>query len=193
MTTIAAIQGDGWAVVGYDSRVSDIESNNRFYTMSKPTGKVIKHGEYLIGAAGDLRALNLVTYSFDPPKIPRANTNLDKFITTTFIPALRTCFEENGAGKDGEHNSHIIVVVRGRVYEIGSQYEWCQDVRGVYSIGSGGAYAIGALYACLPKKFTMEQAKKSVREAIEVAASLDPATGLPITVVAQKLDKTDGV
>jgi ATP-dependent protease HslVU (ClpYQ) peptidase subunit len=186
MTTIAAVQGDGWAVVGYDSRVSVIEPDGRIYTMSKATGKLVKNGEYLIGTAGDLRILNLMSFVFKPPTVPRANTNLNKFMITTFVPALRTCLEENLVSKDGEHGSDLIVVVRGKIYEIGSQYEWCEDVKGIYSIGSGADYALGSLYSSLPKDFTLEDAKKSVKLAIEIAAQLDTGTGLPITVTTQK-------
>lgn len=186
MTTIAAVQGEGWAVVGYDSRVSVIEPAGRIYTMSKATGKLVKNGEYLIGTAGDLRVLNLMAYVFKPPAIPRANTNLDKFMITNFVPALRACLEENAVSKDGECGADLIVVVRGKIYELGGQFEWCEDARGIYSIGSGSDYALGALYASLPKKFSLEEAKKFVKLAVEVSAELDSGTGLPITVTTQK-------
>lgn len=186
MTTIAAVQGNGWAVVGYDSRVSIIEPVGRVYTMTKSNGKLVKNGEYLIGTAGDLRILNLMSFVFKPPTIPRANTNLDKFMISVFVPALRSCLEENLASKDGVHEAELIVVVRGKIYEIGSQYEWCEDAKGIYSVGSGSAYALGALYSMLSKDFTLEEAKKSVKHAVEIAAELDSGTGLPITVTIQK-------
>lgn len=184
MTTIAAVQGSGWAVVGFDSRATT--EDGRVYTMSKSAGKLAKNGEYLLGAAGDLRAINILTYVFKPPAVPRANTNLNKFMTSVFIPALRTCFEENGLGKEGVQNSVIIVAVRGKVYEIGEQYEWCEDVRGIYAIGSGGAYALGSLYSTIEKDVDVESAKKFVKSAVEIAASLDPGTGSPVTVLVQK-------
>lgn len=185
MTTIAAVQGDGWVVLGSDSRVSSDE-DGRIYTMSKTTGKVVRNGEYLIGAAGDLRAINILTYVFKPPVLPRANTNLNRFMTSTFIPALRTCFEENGIGKDGAHDSDIIVAVRGRVFEIGGQYEWCEDTKGIYAVGSGSNYALGSLYTTVGKNLEVEDARKFVKLAIEIAASLDSGTGLPITIYTHK-------
>jgi hypothetical protein len=42
VTTIAAVQGEGWAVVGYDSRVS--EEDGRAYTLPKDNGKIVKNG-----------------------------------------------------------------------------------------------------------------------------------------------------
>ena len=41
MTTIAAVQGEGWAVIGYDSRVS--EEDGRTYILPKDNGKVFKN------------------------------------------------------------------------------------------------------------------------------------------------------
>lgn len=187
MTTIAAVEGENWAVVGYDSRVSVIDPAGRIYTMPKSSGKLTKNGEYLIATAGDLRVLNILSYVFKPPVIPRANTNLDKFMVSTFIPALKECLEEHSVSKDGEHGALLIVAVRGRVYEIGEQFEWCADTRGMYAIGSGESYALGALYALLPKKPTLEEAKSCVKQAIEIAAQLDPGTGLPITVITNKI------
>ena len=49
MTTIAAIQGEGWAVVAYDSRVTE---ENRSYVLPKDAGKVVRNGGYIFGAAG---------------------------------------------------------------------------------------------------------------------------------------------
>jgi ATP-dependent protease HslVU (ClpYQ) peptidase subunit len=186
MTTIAAVQGEGWVVIGYDSRVSTTEPAGRIYTMPKTSGKLTKNGEYLIATAGELRTLNIISHVFKPPAVPRANTNLDKFMVSVFIPALKTCLEENMVSRDGAHGSLLMVVIRGKVYEIGEQFEWCEDTRGIYSIGSGESYALGALYASLPKNFTLENAKQSVKRAIEISAELDAGTGLPITVTVQK-------
>jgi hypothetical protein len=64
MTTIVAVQGDGWAVVGADSRISD---EGRIYSMAKGCGKIVRNADYLFGAAGDLRAINILEHVFNPP------------------------------------------------------------------------------------------------------------------------------
>lgn len=190
MTTIAAVQGNGWAVIGYDSQVSQVEPGGRTYTLPKSSGKVVTNGEYLLGTAGDLRALNLVAYSFKPPAVPE-KVNISKFMTSVFVPQLRACFEEHAVGKEGISNAQIIVAVRGKVFEIGEQYDWCQDIDGIYAIGTGAPYALGSLKTSLTKNATLDEAKKSMKTALEVSASLDWGTGLPVTVVSQKtLDKT---
>lgn len=189
MTTIAAVEGDGWAVLGYDSRVSTTLPGGRIYTMSlTSTGKIVEVGEYLIGAAGDLRVLNILGYAFKPPTPPRSSANLDKFMVTSFIPALRLSLEENGIPlKEHGTGAEIIVAVRGRIYEIGEGFEWCADEHGIYCVGSGSAFALGSLYTSLAtkKEYGIEAAKKAVKLSLEVAAALDSGTGLPIFVTTQ--------
>ena len=186
MTTIAAVQGESWAVVGYDSRVT--EDNSKIYTLPKDNGKLFKNGNYLIGCAGDLRAINILAYVFKPPVCsPTAyGVRLDKFMTAVFIPELKKCFEEASYSKDGEHDSQLLVVINGTVYEIAEDYAWGRDESGVYTIGSGSSYAQGALLATLEtRKRTLGTAKSLVRQAITIASRLDPSTSPPIYVSVQ--------
>ena len=186
MTTIAAIQGENWAAIGYDSRLT--EDNSKIYTLPKDNGKVNKNGPYLIGAAGDMRAINILTHVFKPPAVnPNLyGAKLDKFISSVFIQDMKHCFEENSYSKDGEHDSQVIIAVNGTIYEIGDDYSWAHDETGVYAIGSGGGYAMGAMLASLDnKKKTLGTAKNVIRQAITIAAKLDPSTGLPINIAVQ--------
>jgi ATP-dependent protease HslVU (ClpYQ) peptidase subunit len=185
LTTLAAIQGDGWAVIGYDSRVTE---DNRIFVLPKDAGKVVKNGAYIFGAAGDMRAVNLLAHSFKPP-VPSATdfgTKLDKFISSKFIPALKQCFDDAQYGEKGEQDSSILVVVHGRIYEIGTAYDWCHDEAGIYSMGSGSGYALGAMHASLEgKKRTVSTARSVVKSAVGIATRLDPASGEPIYVITQ--------
>ena len=185
MTTIAAVQGDGWAVVGYDSRVTTITDGGRYYTLPKGNAKLVKNGDYLIGTAGDLRVVNILSYSFKPPVPPKTKTNLDKFMINTFVPAIKTCFENEGINQKEGTGADLLIVVRGKVYELGEHFEWSPDVNQVYAIGSGASYALGSLYTNI-KKNSLTQAQASIRQALEVSALLDPYTGSPFTVVTQK-------
>ena len=186
MTTIAALQGDGFAIIGFDSRLTR-EDGGRVYTLPKGNGKVVRNGEYLIGAAGDLRAVNLLS---DVIKLPSTEgvtgAKLDKFFSQKVIPVIRGCFEMNGYGKDGSHESEILIAVQGQVYEVGSNYDWNKDVSGVYGIGSGGDYAVGALHAVVEKDFSIDEGKNFIKLAIEISAKLDSGTGLPIHLIVQE-------
>jgi len=186
MTTIAAVQGEGWAVIGYDSRVTE---ENRIYQLPKEQGKVIKNGSYLLGAAGDMRAINLLAYVLKPPSPPTTELGikLDKFISSRFMPTLKACFDEVQYGEKGEQDSDILVFVNGTVYEIGSGYDWCHDQSGIYAVGSGAAYALGSMITSLEgKKRTITNVRSSIKTAISIAARLDQNTGEPIHMLTQR-------
>lgn len=186
MTTVAAVQGENWAVIGYDSRVT--EDGQKIFSLPKDNSKLIKNGNYLLGVAGDMRAINLLTHVFKPPAVGVTiyGTKLDKFMTAVFIPELKKCFEDASYSKDGDHDSQIIVSVNGTLYEIGNDYAWARDEAGIYAIGSGGDYALAALLATFEtRKRTLGTAKALVRQAITVASKLDPSTAPPIYVQVQ--------
>lgn len=70
MTTIVAIQGENFAVVCSDSRISDVEESGhiaQINTLREGSSKVAVNGKYLLGAAGDLRAINILHHAFNPP------------------------------------------------------------------------------------------------------------------------------
>ncbi len=203
MTTIVAIQGDGFAVVCSDSRISDMDKDgyvSQITTLRDGISKVYSNGRYLLGAAGDLRAINILHHAFTPPPIPNGTKGkkLDHFFTSQFIPALRECFEEQGYAmpdKDAkshmaEHESLIIAVVCGTIYIIDGDYSWVSDASGLHAIGSGSSYALGALQVLKAnKKLNPQQAKSIALKALNVAAKYDPHTGAPFHTFVQEQPK----
>lgn len=193
MTTIIAVQGADWAVVGFDSRVT--EEGGRSYVLGRGSAKVVKNGPYLLGAAGDVRAINILAYAFSPPKPENlVGVRLDRFMTSKFVPALRDCFEDHGyAAKESkeqaQHGSTVLAIVNGQIYEIGEDYAWVRDTTGIYSFGSGGDYALGAMYANAGEDVAKEgitETQRVVRESLIVAAKLDVGSGPPFHVMNQK-------
>ena len=188
MTTIAAVQGNGWAVVGFDSRVSD---DSRMYQLPKNQGKVVRNGSYLLGAAGDMRAINLLAYVLQPPT-PQPDLELpalDKFVSTKFVPALKKCFDEAQYGEKGEHDSSILAVVNGVIYDIGSNYDWCRDAYGIYAVGTGAQFAMGALNSMAEgKKRTLSSTRDMVTAAVNIACRLDSNSAPPVNLLVQKCE-----
>ena len=189
MTTIAAYQGSTWAVVAYDSKVTE---DSRVFTLPKQSGKVFQKGPYILGAAGDMRAVNLLAHTFKPPS-PVLNelegAALDRFMSTKFIPSLKACFEEANYSEKGEQDSTVLAIVNGKVYEIGSNYEWCHDVTGLYALGSGSAYALGAMHALKDSmRGGIVNARTIVKEAVLIASRLDSDSGEPVYVLSQRPD-----
>jgi len=197
MTTIIAVQGASWAVVGFDSQVT--EEGGRSYTLGRGSAKVMKNGKYLLGAAGDVRAINILAYAFSPPSAgDLTGIRLDRFMTAKFVPALRSCFEDHGyAAKETKeqatHGSTVLAIVNGSIYEIGEDYAWVRDTTGIYSFGTGGDFALGAMYARQGEDITalsVADVQKLVRDSLHIAAKLDPGSGPPFHVVSQSMPVT---
>ena len=181
MTTICAVQGNGWVVVGWDSNVAD--EGGRAYLADKSWSKVVQRNNWLLGAAGDVRAINLLQHQFEPPKTDLTGARLDKLVVSVVIPSLREIFEANGytsnTRSSGEqHGSELLFVVNGVVFEIGMDWSWCRDAGGMYSVGSGGDYALGYLYG-QPRFQTADEARIGILKALNIAARFDRFTGEP--------------
>ena len=187
MTTMAAVQGHGWAVFGVDSRV--VEDRGRVFTLPASQSKLLRRGPYFMSAAGDLRAVNILEHVFDPPNpSDKTGRKLDRFMSTVFLPELKECFESAGYSKDHSHSSTIFVCVNGIVYELGEDYSYMRDSIGLYASGSGGDYALGALHTLIEDPIDardVEHAKAAVKYALGVAGKLDNGTGPPYTIAVQ--------
>ena len=187
MTTLVAIQGDGWSVIGCDSRASD--EGGRY--MELATSKVIDNSGVLIAVSGASRGGNITQFGWKPPK-PRANENLDVFMTKKFIPSMREAFIKSGydAKDDGDaawQDSNLIISIRGVLYPIFNDYSWDREARRVYYAGSGGDVALGALEALNYSRITTpESAEKVVRRAIEIACKHDIYSGGEINTYIQE-------
>jgi ATP-dependent protease HslVU (ClpYQ) peptidase subunit len=194
MTTILAYQGDGFAVVSVDSRISSMDEGgfaSQITTLGEGSSKICKNGKYLLGAAGDVRAINILHHVFQPPAVPPGTKGkkLDQFITAKFIPALRECFEKQGYAAPetessthiAEHSSTILVVVEGTIYVVEGDYSWTSDYNHIYALGTGSAYALGAMSSMLSskKKPTSTQIKSLTLKGLQIAARFDPYTGPP--------------
>lgn len=201
MTTIIAVQGSDYALVCTDSRISSVDAAgfaSQITTLGSGTSKVAENGKYILGAAGDMRAINILHHAFTPPVVTPATLSgkkLDNFITTKFIPSLRECFEKQGYASPqtessfhiAEHGSTVLVVVNSTIYIVDGDYSWTSDANGFYALGTGSSYALGAIYAISKaKKLTLAQAKKAALESLHIAAKFDPYTGAPFHVYVQQ-------
>lgn len=201
MTTIIGIQGDGFAVIGADTRITSFDESGMSLgsgTIGGGSSKLATNGNYLLGAAGDVRAINLLHHAFQPPAVPSGlkGKKLDQFITVKFIPALRACFDTHGysspENKDNkqhvaEQDSTIVVAVNGILYFIDNDYSWMPDMSGLYAAGSGAQFAIGAIHGIMGgKKLSSVQAKAAALKALAIAAKLDPFSSSPYHTYVQQ-------
>ncbi len=186
MTTLAAVQGDGWCVIGAETRASDEDG----HPIQVATGKIFKNGPAVIAGAGSVRGCNILQFGWKAPKRTIASTDI--YITKSFIPAMRKAFLDAGYDMKSdttaaENDNDLIVAIGGVIYSVAGDYSWERCKGNLYVAGSGGKLALGALaYAGADKAQTPEQADKFIRKAIEAAIRYDVFSGGAVDTVTQK-------
>jgi ATP-dependent protease HslVU (ClpYQ) peptidase subunit len=195
MTVLAAYQGNGFAVIGSDSRATD-ESGSMF-VLANPKVTWDRQGKYLYAISGATRGGNLLQQGWTPPDAPAFIDieHLDEFMTQTFIPSMRDVFIDAGydAKDDGDfawHDGSFLIAVNGIIYPIFSDYSWDRDIRNIYVGGSGGDIALGVMMALgIDKcKDNPTKAKSIIKKAIEIACEFNAFCATPVVIETQYKD-----
>lgn len=166
MTTIIFLEHPTGVTIGYDSQVS---SGPVVEQLAFP--KVFANNGNVIGVAGNVSGMNILRYA-DLPSAEGVEWDIDRWVATVLAPAMRDAIFDANV-QDGEQDSGvtILVAVRGHVYRIAEEGSLVRVESGVYAIGSGFPFALGALKAGV-----------TLREAMDIAAHFDRGTGGRITV-----------
>ena len=109
--------------------------------------KVFRKKGYLFGFTTSFRMGQLIRYSM---KLPKPRGDLDAFMATTFVDALRQCLKTGGwAAKenDREEGGTFLVGVKGRLYAVYDDYQVAKAADGYAAVGCGDQIALGALFA----------------------------------------------
>jgi len=184
MTTLVGVQGNGWCVLGADSKASDIDGSYIYMRDSK----IFANGPVLIAGSGAVRGLNILEYGWTAP---RYRGTPESYMTRLFIPALRKKLIESGAEwkKEDEtvrHDNDLLVAVKGRIFKIADDYSWETSISRLYRAGSGGDYALGALVALGGENVaTWREADLLTRKAISAAIECDNFSGGEIRTFTQ--------
>lgn len=183
MTTVIAVETPTGVTFGWDSQIT-----YRHRAVHSDM-KVFANGGIVFGTSGDVRYGNILRYM----DIPDQNTDdTDRYVTNELIPAMQQALKTADAAKVSDSkidtDSVALVCVRGRMYDIGSDLSWHRSDDGIYAIGSGANYALGALKSMPPiydktsvikpsDPYTAATGYLGVRRSLEVAAELDLYTG----------------
>jgi hypothetical protein len=153
MTTIVGIQYRNKSVLVADNQVTDGEGRRFIHPDMK---KIAKRGEFLIAGSGEVQPCDVVQHFWNPPK-PTATDKRDlyHFIITKAMPSIRKCLVDNGfdfnegkgEGKSDEQRFHFLLCVGGELFDVADDLSVCRTEDGFYAVGSGAAYALGALAA----------------------------------------------
>lgn len=145
MTVIAGVVDGGTVLIGGDS--AGIAG---YSVTARRDSKVFTNGRYLMGFAGSFRMGQLLRWSLTAPP-PGDPADLERFMTTTWIDAVRDCLRAGGyAGhmSDGsEVGGTFLVGVHGRLFEVDCDYQVGEPLDGYAAVGCGADIALGALHA----------------------------------------------
>ena len=175
MTTVIAIQHQDGVEMIADSQIN---SAGQPYFHSDMV-KIVERGKYLIGVAGRVVALQAIQNSWNPPALTASHKgSIYNFIITKVVPSLKAFIDDSKIFSDKEKEDgdlfSILIVIKGEVFEIDQDYAVARRADGVYAIGSGSDYALGAMMA-----------GASGIEAITIAESLDVNTSSPFITLFQ--------
>jgi ATP-dependent protease HslVU (ClpYQ) peptidase subunit len=181
MTTLIAFQGPDFAILGADSQVTD--GDKRIISPSTP--KIVKLKKYLLAVSGDCRPGDILTYNWTPPAYD--GTNPVTFMGRKIIPSIIAAFKLQGFDytKEGISYSYLLAFA-GNVFEIGDDLSVTQSEDGLYGVGSGSAYALGALAMQLPFDDSSD-ASTAIRAALSIAAKYDINTAKPFQIEVQRV------
>ncbi len=157
------IGGDSAGVGGYDVTV-------------RKDVKVFKVGDFIIGCTTSFRMLQLLRFSFNPPK-KHDDDDIYKYMCTVFIDAIRKCFKEGGFAeqdKSVEKGGTFLVGWKDRLFVIYDDYQVGESSDGYDSVGCAFQYALGALKA-LPNTLSPEdKIKKTLEISTHFSAGVRP-------------------
>jgi ATP-dependent protease HslVU (ClpYQ) peptidase subunit len=145
MTCIAAVVEGDRIWMGGDSAFSERWSMS---LVARANQKVFRNGPFLIGVCGSARVLDVLRYTFKPPKQPRG-VDVSRYMRSVFIDAVRAAMKDAGVmWKENnleEIESSVLVGYRGRLFCIEGDFQVGEAIDDFSAVGSGGDVALGAL------------------------------------------------
>lgn len=169
MTTIIGLQYSNRCAIVVDSRVVDDSG----YIYSHPDSrKIAERSGFLIAGSGEVMPCDVAQHIWEPPVPTKADKkDLFHFMVAKAMPSLRKCFAMNGVDLNApkeEQRFNFLIAICGELFDIDDELSVSRNENGIYGIGSGGAYAIGALYA-----------GADAYEAMEIASTVSAFTAPP--------------
>lgn len=171
MTTIVGVQHDHYCEIHADSRVTD--DNGRIYSHPDMM-KFARRGPLIIAGSGEVLPCDVAQNIWNPPKLTENDKqNIYRFMITKVMPSLRDTLSKNGYNFDEPKEKdavrfHFIIACNGELFDVDQELSITRDESGIYAVGSGASYALGALHAGADPE-----------EALEIASKLSAFTAPP--------------
>lgn len=179
MTCIIAIEQNNQVFMGADRMGS-----NGYSGEPVAFSKLFQNGIVTIGYSGSFRAGQILQYALEIPT-KTLTDDIDKWVAIDLTQAIRTAYKENGwlEEKDGKAvGAPILIAVKGRCYQIQTDFSFIRSLTGEYATGSGMDYALGSLRSTRGKI----PPKKRIIEALETASEYVVSVQAPFDLLVNK-------
>jgi hypothetical protein len=173
---VGVVDGDR-VLIGGDSAGSD-----GWGISIRSDTKVFRTGTYVMGFTSSFRMGQLLRYSLEVS--PPDSWDVDRFMATSFINAVRRCLKDGGWLKTDngvERGGTFLVGVAGRLYVIHSDFQIGYTADGYAACGSGEMVALGSLHSTPDL-----DPETRVRAALEAASHHTSSVAGPYTVEATR-------
>lgn len=162
MTTIIGIEYDDHSLIVADSRVTDDSGRIYAHNVMK---KIAKRGAVVIAGAGEVAPCDIAQNIWVPPQFTaKDKKDVYRYMITKVMPSLRKCLIDNGYNFEEEKKDgmrfQFLISVGGQIFDIDEDLSVMKSEDNMYAIGSGGSFALGALYAGADPLDAMEIACK---------------------------------
>jgi ATP-dependent protease HslVU (ClpYQ) peptidase subunit len=133
----AWMAGDSAAATGWDIRQTALS-------------KVFTVGQYTIGYTSSFRMGQILQHQVD---YPLCDDPSEKFMVTAFVEMVRKALKDFGyaqVNNNQESGGDFLVMVWGRLFHISSDFQVNRYQNGLYAVGCGAPYALGAMFCGHP-------------------------------------------
>lgn len=183
MTCIAGLVHNGAVYLGGDSAGVAGSSLTR-----RADVKVFRNGDFVFGFTSSFRMGQLLHHAFAPP-VPKAGEDLERFMSTRFVDAVRECLKKGGFARevnDRELGGTFLVGYKDRLFCIASDYQVGETLDQYDAVGAGEDIAKGALYVLHGADIHPED---KLRIALEAAERWSGAVCAPFHFVSTERKK----
>jgi len=181
MTCIAAVAKNGKVWMGGDSASVSDDGDHDLVA----TEKVFKRGEFLYGFAGCWRTGQVLRHIFKEPARPNRKSLSDlDYLVGHWIDAWRELLATRGihktfeTGASGQYAT-LLLGYRGTLYQIEQDHAVLTPRDGIFAIGSGSDFALGALHVMPSKPPALR-----VRMALQASERYSGSVRGPFTVLS---------
>lgn len=152
MTTIIGVEYTDHCLIMADSRVTDDDGRVFSHPVMR---KIANRGDVIIAGAGEVVPCDIAQNIWTPPTVTvKDKKDPYRYMIIKAMPSLRKCLIENGYNFDEPKDKvdvgqrfQFLIAVGGEIFDVDEELAVMKSEKGMYAIGSGGPYALGALYA----------------------------------------------